>query len=112
VREEIIGQQCSELLCRVSFDEEVLAWVRDALRASHADEKRWHEAAIGRLRAECDRLQSRMHAIYVDKLDGKVDAACYNRMPAEWRARYGPALRSRSEARQCRTMLLWWPQPF
>ncbi len=86
VREEVIGQRFSELLGRLSFDEEVLAWVRDALRASHADEKREHEAAIGRLRAECDRLQSRMHAMYVDKLDGKVDAAFFDRMSAEWRA--------------------------
>jgi GAF domain-containing protein len=66
-REEVIGQQFSELLGRLTFDEKVLAWVRDALRASHADEKREHEAAIGRLRAEYDRLQARIHAMYVDK---------------------------------------------
>jgi site-specific DNA recombinase len=60
--------------------------VRDALRASHADEKREHEPAIGRLRAEYDRLQSRMRAMYVDKLDGKVDGAFFDRMSAEWRA--------------------------
>jgi site-specific DNA recombinase len=86
VREEVIGQRFSELLGRLTFDEEVFAWVRDALRASHADEKREHEAAIGRLRAEYDRLQSRMHAMYVDKLDGKVDGAFFDRMSAEWRA--------------------------
>jgi site-specific DNA recombinase len=86
VREEVIGQRFSELLGRLTFDEEVLAWVRDALGASHADEKQEHEAAIGRLRAEYDRLHSRMHAMYVDKLDGKVDGAFYDRMSAEWRA--------------------------
>ena len=93
VREEVIGQQFSELLGRLSFDEEILAWVRDALHASHADEKREHEAAIGRLRAECDRLQSRMHAMYVDKLDGKVDPAFFDRMSAEWRAKQDRCLR-------------------
>jgi hypothetical protein len=50
VREEVIGQRFSELLGRLTFDEEVLAWVRDALRASHADEKWEREAAIVRLR--------------------------------------------------------------
>jgi hypothetical protein len=48
VREEVIGQRFSELLGRLTFDEEVLAWVRDALRASHADEKREREAAMVR----------------------------------------------------------------
>ena len=93
VREEIIEGQFSELLGRLSFDEEVLAWVRDALHASHADEKREHEAAIARLRAECDRLQTRMHAMYVDKLDGKVDGAFFERMSAEWRAEQDRCLR-------------------
>src|SRR5262245_39648598 len=93
VREEIIETQFSELLGRLSFDDEVLAWVRDALRASHADEKREHEAAIGRLRAEYDRLQSRAHAMYVDKLDGKVDGAFFDRMSAEWRAEQDRCLR-------------------
>jgi hypothetical protein len=93
VREEVVGQQFSELLGRLTFDEEVLAWVRDALRASHADEKREHEAAIGRLRAEYDRLQRRMHAMYVDQLDGKVDAAFFDRMSAEWRVEQNRCLR-------------------
>jgi site-specific DNA recombinase len=86
VREEILERQFSELLGRLTFDDEVLAWVRDALRASHADEKREHEAAIGRSRKEYDRLQARVHAMYVDKLDGKVDSAFFERMSAEWRA--------------------------
>jgi site-specific DNA recombinase len=92
-REEVIGQQFSELLGRLTFDEKVLAWVRDALRASHVDEKREHEAAIGRLRAQYDRLQSRIHAMYVDKLDGKVDAAFFDRLSAEWRAEQDQCLR-------------------
>jgi site-specific DNA recombinase len=93
VREEVIGHRFSELLGRLTFDEEVLAWVRDALRSSHADEKREHEAAIGRLRIEYDRLQSRMHAMYVDKLDGKVESAFFESMSAEWRAEQDRCLR-------------------
>jgi site-specific DNA recombinase len=93
VREEILERQFSELLGRLTFDDEVLAWVRDALRASHADEKREHEAAIGRLRKEYDRLQARVHVMYVDKLDGKLDGAFFERMSAEWRAEQDRCLR-------------------
>jgi site-specific DNA recombinase len=86
VREEVIEQQFTDLLGRLKFDDEVLEWVREALGASHADERREHEEAIKRLRAEYDRLQNRIHAMYVDKLDGKVDDAFFERMSGEWRA--------------------------
>jgi hypothetical protein len=53
VREEIIGQRFSELLGRLTFDAEVLAWVRDALRASHADETWAQNREAARTRAQC-----------------------------------------------------------
>jgi DNA invertase Pin-like site-specific DNA recombinase len=86
VREEALEQQFTDLLGRLKFDDEVLEWVREALHASHTDEKREHEEVIKRLRSEYDRLQNRINAMYVDKLDGRVDAASFERMSAEWRA--------------------------
>ena len=86
VREEVLEQQFADLLGRLTFDDEVLDWVREALRQSHADEKRDHEEAIARLQAQYDRLQNRLHAMYVDKLDGRIDTAFFDRMSAEWRA--------------------------
>ena len=62
------------------------SWVQEALRASHADKPREQEEAIARLRAECDRLQRRLDTMYVDRLDGRVDAASFDKMAAEWRA--------------------------
>jgi site-specific DNA recombinase len=86
VREEALEQQFTALLGRLQFDDEVLAWVREALHASHADKRQEQEEAITRLRAEWDRLQKRLDAMYVDKLDGRVDAAFFDKMSAEWRA--------------------------
>jgi site-specific DNA recombinase len=86
VREELLESQFTELLGRLHFDDEVLAWVREALHASHADKRREQEEALARLRAEYDRLQRRIDAMYVDKLDGRVDAAFFDKMSAEWRA--------------------------
>jgi site-specific DNA recombinase len=93
VREEVIEQQFTDLLGRLKFDDEVLEWVREALDASHADERREHEEAIKRLRAEYDRLQKRIHAMYVDKLDGNVDGDFFDRMSVEWRAEQDRCLR-------------------
>src|SRR5512132_2000371 len=75
VREEVLERQFADLLGRLTFDDEVLDWVREALRQSHADEKRDHEEAIARLQTQYDRLQNRLHAMYVDKLDGRIDTA-------------------------------------
>src|SRR5712672_1345382 len=86
VREEALESQFTELLGRLHFDDEVLAWVREALHASHADKRREQAEALARLRAEYDRLQRRIDAMYVDKLDGRVDAAFFDKMSAEWRA--------------------------
>ena len=93
VREEILERQFSHVLGRLSFDDEALEWVREALRASHADEKREREGAIERLQAEHKRLQSRLDAMYIDKLDGRVDAAFYERMSTSWREEQARCLR-------------------
>ena len=85
VREEVIERKFSEVLGRLSFDDEVLSWVREALSQSHADQKRDHELAIARLKGEHERLQQRIHAMYVDKLDGRIDEEFFDRMSTEWR---------------------------
>jgi site-specific DNA recombinase len=85
VREEILEKQFTEMLGRLHFDDEVLDWVRDALHASHADERHEHENAIKRLEAENKRLDERIHAMYVDKLDGLVDVAFFEKMSSQWR---------------------------
>src|SRR5262245_57253951 len=69
VREEVLEEQFTALLGRLQFDDEVLAWVREALRASHGDKRQEQERAIERLQAERRRLQTRLDAMYVDKLD-------------------------------------------
>ena len=80
-----LEKQFTELLGLLKFDDEVLEWVHDALHASHADERREHEEAIKRLQTEHKRLQDRIHAMYVDKLDGLVDAAFFDKMSIQWR---------------------------
>ncbi len=93
VREEVLEAQFTELLGRLRFDDEVLEWVRQALHASHADERREHEEAIGRLRAEYNRLQGRIEAMYIDKLDGKIGGDFYDKMAGQWREEQNRCLR-------------------
>ncbi|MBM3567314.1 MAG: recombinase family protein [Alphaproteobacteria bacterium] len=85
VREEVLETQFTGMLGQLRFDDAVLEWVRDALHASHADERREHEEAIRRLEIEAKRLNDRIHAMYVDKLDGLVDTAFFEKMSSQWR---------------------------
>jgi site-specific DNA recombinase len=93
VREEVLERRFSDLLGCLSFDDEALRWVREALHASHEDETREHEWAIERLQIEHKRLQNRLDAMYVDKLDGRIDATFYERMSTSWRVEQTRCLR-------------------
>ena len=93
VREEVLERHFCEMLGRLRFDGEVLEWVREALHASHSDEKREHEAAIAAFQAQQKRLQNRLEAIYIDKLDGRIGADLYDRMSSDWRAEQDRCLR-------------------
>lgn len=81
----MLEQKFAEILGSLSFDEEVLDWIRGALLQIHVDETRFREEALGRLRADYDRLQRRIDAMYVDKLDGKVGDRFFDQKSAEWR---------------------------
>lgn len=93
VREEVLSEQFSKLLGRLDFGKPVVDWLTSALQESHADERREHDAAVSRLQAEYERLQHRIHAIYIDKLDGKVDTAFFEKMTSEWRIAQDRCLR-------------------
>src|SRR6516225_5524951 len=86
VREAVLEAQFTTALRRLKFDEEVLAWVKLALRQSHADERREHEATMARLQAEHTKIQRRLDAMYDDKLDGVIDEALFRRKADECRA--------------------------
>jgi hypothetical protein len=62
-----------------------LDWVVRALQESCSDEKREHSDAIARIQAEWDRLQKRIDAMYLDKLDGRIDEGFYRRTRMQWR---------------------------
>jgi DNA invertase Pin-like site-specific DNA recombinase len=84
-REEILEAKFTELMRGISFSKEVLAWVTLALRESHADQKKVHDDAAARLQREHRRAQERIDTMYLDKLDGRIDAEFFDRKAAEWR---------------------------
>ncbi len=100
-REEVLEEQFADLLKGLVLDNEVMSWVTEALRQSHDDAKLHHDAAISRLQAEYNRLQSRVDAMYLDKLDGRIEAAFFDRKAFEWRTDQDRLLRSIEEHQSC-----------
>jgi site-specific DNA recombinase len=93
VRQETLEERFQETLARLEFGDKVLEYVTKALRESHVDEKKEHSAAIARLQTEYDRLQGRVHAIYVDKLDGRIDNHFFEEFSGDWRKEQDRCLR-------------------
>ena len=93
VREEEMARQFGEALRRIEMDKEVLEWVVTALKESHGDEKRYHDEMIAKLQKEYQKLQDRIDAMYVDKLDAKVPMEFFDRKSGDWRAEQAEILR-------------------
>ncbi len=86
VREEDVADAFGKVLETIRVDSEVLSWLTRALQSSFSDVAEYHSATTARLRTNHDRLQSRLEAMYVDKLDGKITEGFYEAKVLEWRA--------------------------
>jgi DNA invertase Pin-like site-specific DNA recombinase len=92
-REEVLEEKFTGLLKGIAFSEETLVWVRQALRESHRDERQLHDDAISKLQCEHRRLQGRVDAMYMDKVDGRIGNAFFDAKAAETRAAQAAIMR-------------------
>ena len=60
-------------------------WVKQALKDSLGDKQKTHDESLSRLQAEIGRLDTRLDGLYLDKLDGRITLAVYDRLSTEWR---------------------------
>ena len=88
------AERFARLLKGLALDADVVEWVAAALRESHADEKHEREEAVARLQANYDQIQTRLDAMYLDKLDGRIDAPFFDRKAADWRREQDGILRN------------------
>ncbi|MEQ1941303.1 recombinase family protein [Mesorhizobium sp. VNQ89] len=91
--ERLIDPQVAEALGSLTIDPELLQWVRSAWNHLDADRRATHEDAIARLEAESERLQKRLDAMYVDKLEGRVEEAQFARLSNQWQREQVEVLR-------------------
>ena len=85
IREEDLDKKLSALVKRVEVPSEIAEWIKEALLESHKDEKLHHDTQIRSLETQYKKLQSRIDAMYIDKLDGKINEDYFLEKSGEWR---------------------------
>ncbi|MBO9375487.1 recombinase family protein [Sphingomonas histidinilytica] len=85
VREETLTHAFAQHLARLRMDDSVFALIERVVRESHVDRSRERLETISRLRADLDRLQQRLDALYIDRLDGRITTDTHDRMATTWR---------------------------
>ncbi len=93
-REEVLEERFAEVLRGLTFDKEILAWVAQALRESHRDEKKCHDDAVRRLQDQYNKLQNRIDTAYEDKLDERISTSYFDKLARGWRGEQDRLLRS------------------
>ncbi|HOX22783.1 MAG TPA: hypothetical protein PLL10_04905, partial [Elusimicrobiales bacterium] len=73
------------ILKAVQIDKDVLDYLIDGLKQSHADEKAYHDRAVITLHQNYQKLQEKLDKAYNDKLDGVISAEFWEKQSALWR---------------------------
>ncbi len=89
VREEELTKQFAEIVKQIHIDDEILESVKKALLESHEDERMYHAQKVTALSVQKERLENRIHQIYIDKLDKKISNDKYEAMTFEWNEELG-----------------------
>jgi site-specific DNA recombinase len=85
VREEELAEHFGEALRALKLDGKVYSWIVTALKGNHKEEKRYHDEIVGNLQKQYSKLQDRLDAMYIDKLDGRIAQEFFDRKSEEWR---------------------------
>jgi site-specific DNA recombinase len=85
VCEEELELQFQRIFDGFRFADIIVYWVRVGLRQSQDEQEKYHDAEIEKLNARYALLQNRIREIYLDKLDGEIEAAFYKLSTQEWR---------------------------
>ena len=77
VREEALSDLFTAHLKRLRLDGAVVEWLKTALRGSHEDKQKFHDAAVARLTKQYANLQRKLDLTYDDRLEGRLTLEQY-----------------------------------
>ena len=84
-RQEMIEAQFCDAVRRIVLPEPFVGWASEVLRQANADDASLREEAISRLTARSERVLTRLDAMYIDKLEGRLTTEMYDRHAGQWK---------------------------
>jgi site-specific DNA recombinase len=85
VKEEILDMGFAELIDSIKIDEKLHELLVNALRDSSNMEIEEQDKIVNKLNEDHIKLQNRINALYIDKLDGIITEEQFNRLNTEWK---------------------------
>jgi len=85
IREELVEEKLGDVVRSIVIDDERLEWIKEALKASHVDEKAYHDEMIAKLTLQLKRFQQKLDQAYEDKLEGKIEEEFWSKKSEQWR---------------------------
>jgi DNA invertase Pin-like site-specific DNA recombinase len=84
-REEVITTRLTTILGELVVPKPITDWLRAALQQTDVTETRAREQALQQAQAAYDRINDRINAMYLDKLDAKITTEYYDQKASSWR---------------------------
>jgi hypothetical protein len=84
-REERLTQDLTSVLGELIVPNAITVWLRAALQETDITQTRAREQALQHAQQEHDRIGTRIEAMYLDKLDGRITTAFYDEKATSWR---------------------------
>lgn len=86
LREEELADRLGQVLANIHIPDAVLAQLKHSLATDHQRNQQAVREQRQRLQQRLSTIRQRLDQAYLDKLDGKIDVAFWERKSTEWRA--------------------------
>jgi DNA repair exonuclease SbcCD ATPase subunit len=84
-REERLTKDLTAALHELVVPKPITDWLRAALQQTDTTQTRAREQALQQATTEYERINARIDAMYMDKLDGRITTAFYDEKASAWR---------------------------
>ncbi len=96
-RQELLTSEFANILCDLVVPQPILEWLGTAILTSDQTEQAARAAAIKKLKARCEQIETRVGTMYIDKLDGRITQEFFDKHSAAFRLEQNGLLRKIQE---------------
>ncbi|MBI3679046.1 MAG: hypothetical protein HY235_01350 [Acidobacteria bacterium] len=95
--QQILASQFTDILQELVIPQAILYWLSAEVLDSDRTERASREQAVKRLQARYDQVEARIETMYVDKIEGRITQAFFDKQAEGWRNEQQAVLRKIEE---------------